>query len=69
MSSIRERMDQLLQIKEETRMAIHLLQEKCEHEEVNVQPGSNTGNYDPTADSYWYDYICRSCDKRWREDQ
>jgi len=41
------------------------IQAKCEHLNHEKQYGSNTGNYDPTADSYWITYKCKDCAKRW----
>lgn len=51
--------------------AIHNIQEQCSHPEpcLTKVAGSNTGNYDPSADSYWYDFKCSLCGKSWREDQ
>jgi len=31
--------------------------------------GANTGNWSSTDDSYWVDFHCPLCDKRWTEDQ
>ena len=43
-------------------------QEKCKHKKVVKKYNSNTGNYDPTADSHWYSCFCPTCLKRWHED-
>lgn len=45
------------------------LQDLCVHSNVTKKYDSNTGNYDPSADSYWIDFFCPDCRKRWREDQ
>lgn len=45
------------------------LQAECTHPNVVKKYDANTGNYDPTADSYWIDFTCPDCRKRWREDQ
>lgn len=47
------------------------LQKECGHPKEMVQktPKSNTGNYDPSADSYWMDCHCFACGKSWIEDQ
>lgn len=45
------------------------LQEACKHPGVVEKYCGNSGNYDPSADSYWIDYHCPDCDKRWTEDQ
>jgi hypothetical protein len=43
-------------------------QSQCLHENVTKTHRSNTGNYDPSADCYWTEFICNDCDKRWSED-
>ena len=49
--------------------SLKMLQDKCTHPDVTKEYKSNTGNYDPSADSYWINLHCPDCDKRWREDQ
>lgn len=41
------------------------LQTECPHNHVESKAGSNTGNYDPTANSYWTDFHCPDCEKKW----
>jgi hypothetical protein len=48
---------------------LHTLQDNCPHENVAKEAHSNVGNYDPSADRYWYDITCDDCGKRWTEDQ
>lgn len=50
---------------------LQLIQEGCEHPApfLDKSAGSSTGNYDPGADCYWYDFHCHICGKRWRVDQ
>ncbi len=57
--------------KREDKLAKELakLQEQCQHPNLISKYDSNTGNYDPSADSYWIDYTCPDCRKRWRKDQ
>jgi hypothetical protein len=45
------------------------LQAACQHPGVVKKYGGSTGNYDPSADSYWIDFNCPDCHKRWRTDQ
>lgn len=56
--------------KREEKLAKELakLQSICQHPNVLSKHDSNTGNYDPSADSYWIDYTCPDCRKRWRKD-
>ncbi len=41
----------------------------CSHNKVEMTACSNSGNYDPHADSYWYEFHCQVCEKFWTEDQ
>lgn len=45
------------------------LQSLCEHPNVDKTYKSNTGNYDPSADNYWIEFVCPDCRKRWIEEQ
>jgi len=45
------------------------LQQICSHPNVMKEHKSNTGNYDPSADSYWIEYRCLDCHKHWRVEQ
>lgn len=48
---------------------LQLYQESCAHLNVDKVTESNTGNYDPSQDSYWYNCKCLDCNKQWMEDQ
>lgn len=52
---------------EKIKKRISKIQEKCEHPKHSVKSinGSNTGNYDPSADSWWTDHHCSICNKKW----
>ena len=41
----------------------------CAHMNVEMTACANTGNYDPHADSYWYEFRCLDCNQYWHEDQ
>lgn len=47
------------------------IQAGCPHpiEHLYVEYKSDTGNYDPSEDSYWKECHCKWCDKKWWEDQ
>lgn len=45
------------------------LQTLCQHPNASKKYGSDTGNWDRGQDSYWIDYNCPDCGKRWQEDQ
>jgi hypothetical protein len=51
---------------EKAREEIKKAQASCDHPGLRHQYGSNTGNYDPSSDSYWTDFYCNVCDMRWR---
>lgn len=48
---------------------IQQIQEDCPHTDVKKVPKSDTGNWCPQDDSYWYECRCPECDKFWTEDQ
>lgn len=45
------------------------LQILCQHPNVEKTYKGNTGNYDPSADSYWIEWKCPDCKKYWMTDQ
>ena len=49
--------------------AIRALQQECTHPNLSKIANSNTGNYDPSADCWWYECKCPDCGKYWHEDQ
>lgn len=48
---------------------IRSLQEECEHIGVHVEYGANTGNWCTQDNSYWIDWKCPHCEKRWTTPQ
>lgn len=58
-------LDQITELYKELR--VH--QDKCGHPHLEKVADSNTGNYDPYNDRYWYNCFCPTCKKRWIEDQ
>lgn len=42
-------------------------QSTCKHPRrfLDIENGANTGNYDPSSDSYWTNVTCKVCGKRW----
>lgn len=48
---------------------LYELQTTCTHPMPNKKYDGNTGNYDPSADSYWIDWDCPDCGHRWTTDQ
>jgi hypothetical protein len=45
------------------------LRKVCNHPAADKKYCGTSGNYDPTADSYWIEYRCPDCGKFWTEDQ
>lgn len=48
---------------------IFRFRENCTHDYVKIKACSDTGNYDRSQDSYWYEIECKCCEKRWSEEQ
>lgn len=44
------------------------LQQECQHTYVTKKYRCNTGNYDPSQDSYWVEFSCPDCYKHWTKD-
>jgi hypothetical protein len=45
------------------------IQTVCTHPNAEHVNKASTGNYDPSADSYWADHSCPDCGRRWATDQ
>jgi hypothetical protein len=47
------------------------IQEACSHPDpaLKKNPRSDTGNWDRSQDSYWFECHCTLCDKKWIEPQ
>jgi hypothetical protein len=45
------------------------IQKECSHpkEALDEKSGSDSGNYDPSADISWVKYHCHLCDKKWTD--
>lgn len=41
----------------------------CEHPTLRYKNRGNTGNYDPSADSHWTEWSCKTCGLRWDTEQ
>lgn len=41
----------------------------CRHANATRVAKSNAGNYDTSADRYWYEYTCPDCATAWTVDQ
>lgn len=46
------------------------IQAECSHPKscLTKKHGADTGNWCPSDDSYWTDFHCSLCDKRWTEE-
>jgi hypothetical protein len=62
--TIRKAHETIEKAKDEIRKA----QTACEHPGLRHQYKSNTGNHDPSSDSYWTDFYCNVCDVSWTVD-
>lgn len=45
------------------------IQSICMHEGLVGKYGANTGNYCSQDNSYWVDFTCPECGKKWAETQ
>jgi hypothetical protein len=54
----------------EAQAFIKRVQDNCEHSRETLvgKHDADTGNWDRGDDSYWIDFHCQICDKRWRVD-
>lgn len=41
------------------------IQEACPHPDAISVARSNTGNFDPSHDCYWTEFLCPHCGKQW----
>jgi hypothetical protein len=65
------RVDEIVMEIAKLRQELLDIQEACSHPPLcrTYKYGSNTGNYDPSCDSYWIDHACNLCGKHWQTDQ
>ena len=68
-AGIRAVVAQLNRVMHRAHARLQAIREACPHPNVTRTPRSNTGNYDPSCDRYWYDCKCPDCEKFWTEDQ
>lgn len=53
----------------EAHAALKTLRETCDHSgTVTYKYRGDSGNYDTSQDSYWIEWNCHDCDKRWLTD-
>jgi hypothetical protein len=45
------------------------IQADCDHLGAQKIARGNTGNYDPSADSYWWECLCPRCGRHWTTPQ
>lgn len=48
---------------------IQVIQDNCAHSNVKKVAKSDTGNWDKSQDSYWFECSCPDCGKYWTEPQ
>lgn len=62
---IKATLEELQNTLEETYNSIAYMQSVCQHTDTTVKHDGNTGNYCPDDDTYWTDYKCNVCGKKW----
>lgn len=66
-TNIRYKRERILKKIDNLNAELDALQTVCDHLNLTMENGSNTGNYDPSCNCYWTDYECPDCGKRWTE--
>lgn len=66
---IQRRLATIEKNQEKWELAEKELQDLCLHLNVSKKYQGSSGNYDPTADSYWIEFRCPDCKKFWTKDQ
>lgn len=67
--TIRDRINKIKTKIEELNSQITTLQHYCLHPNVVKTAKSDTGNYDPSCNAYWFEFKCPDCGKFWTEPQ
>lgn len=67
-TNIRKEFERFTNIINKANVKINELRKKCNHSMATKEYKSNTGNYDPSCDSYWREFNCPECGKYWTED-
>lgn len=50
-------------------LEIEELRALCPHENLTYKLCGSTGHWDRSDDSYWIDWSCQDCGKKWTTDQ
>jgi len=66
---IKNSVEELLKSVKDLNLLVIEFQVVCTHPNASKEARSNTGNWDPSADSYWYQCKCPDCQKAWTEEQ
>lgn len=66
---IRTKRDKLVKKQLDLYLQFEEIKELCTHPDVTKQYKGSTGNYDPSCDSYWINWQCMDCGKKWVTDQ
>lgn len=68
-AQIRRRLATIERHQERWELAEKELQAICQHPFADKKYRSDTGNWDRSQDSYWIEFKCPDCGRRWIEDQ
>ena len=63
--SVKSEVARLNKVIERAQSKIKALREGCLHPGAVKTHKSNTGNYDPSCDCYWTEFLCSECGKFW----
>lgn len=68
-AQVRHKLARIQKHQEKWDLAEKQLKELCLHPDASKKHCGDTGNWDRNEDSYWIEYKCPDCDKRWSVDQ
>jgi hypothetical protein len=68
-AQIRRRFETIERHQERWELAEKELQTICKHPSADKKYRGDSGNWDRSQDSYWIEFKCPDCGKRWIEDQ
>lgn len=68
-AQVRRKLTTIVKNQEKWDQAERDLQLLCSHPNATKKYCGDTGNWDRAADSYWIEYRCPDCGKKWNVDQ
>ena len=63
--TIKQKVERIINMRHTLMVELVAIQKACPHNDKTGRYGSNTGNYDPSADCYWINVSCEDCGRTW----